>query len=227
MHKLLLADDEAVIRQCFGDMFAEAGYDVRTVASGEEAVEAFAEFKPDVVVLDVIMPGMNGLTACRRIRASEALTPVIFLTSCEDEFIEEQGMNIGADDYVFKTAPRSLILARVRRAVERMRNLAIGESADAEARTIAVGCAAIDPAELVATFPDGSQEKLTLTETAIIRILASNRKKHFSCREIYRRLGYSGEDVTLRSQISRLKAKLGQAGEAIVSTRGLGYKITG
>lgn len=226
MTRLLLADDEAIIRQCFGDMFSDAGYDVRTVASGEDAVAAFEDFKPDVVVLDVLMPKMNGFTACRQIREMNDVVPIIFLTSCADEVTEEQGVNIGADDYIFKTAPSSLILARIHRAVERAKGLAsAAPAASGPSSNIRIGSATLNTEELQIIFQDGSREKLTPSELAIIRVLASNRNKFFSCREIFSRLGYSGEDVTLRSQISRLNTKLRPSGSAIESTRLRGYRL--
>ena len=130
--EILLADDERAFRSGMKALLESEGFAVRTARDGEAAVRKFAERVPDVVILDVMMPRMNGFRACEEIRKTDRRVPVVFLTAKDGEVDQVRALGLGADDYVSKSAPEALLVARIRRAVERSRELVAGRAADAD-----------------------------------------------------------------------------------------------
>jgi len=143
MKHVLVVDDEKRIREVVEYALAKAGYRVTTAADGERALAAFEADTPDVVVLDVMLPGSDGLEVCRRIRA-RGTTPIVFLSARNDEVDRIVGLEIGGDDYLTKPfSPRELV-ARVRAVLRRFENA--GTSAPTPAsRTLTHGELVVDP----------------------------------------------------------------------------------
>lgn len=200
MQEILIVDDESVIREGLEVLFASSGYCTRTVSNGNAALTAIADKCPDVVLLDVMMPGMDGYTVCGRIRAKERDLPIVFLTAKDSDADQIRGLDLGADDYLSKTASPGLILARVRRTLARNRQF----------RNLAV------PSDL------------TRTEASIYRLLKDGRGRLFSYREIFASIcgeGYYADEGAIRSHVSRLRVKLASLGETIESRRGRGYRL--
>ena len=183
----------------------------------------YRERKPDLVLLDVMMPRRSGFSVCEEIRVDDALTPVIFLTAKDAEADQVRGFGLGADDYVSKTAGESELLARVRRALQRSR--AYREAASAP-RVARLGGLEVD-FDALCVRGDGVEERLTKTEADLLWLLNSERGRIFSYDEIVEVLqigGMAGETV-VRPHISRLKKKLSRAGDLVVNERGVGYKL--
>lgn len=224
MAEILVVDDERVVRESLRDILTSEGYTVRLANDGEGALAEFRAKHPDLILLDVMMPGRNGYAVCEEIRRSDPAIPVIFLTGMETEAHELRGMTVGGDDYILKTAPTEIMLARVRRSLERRMQCA----SPVAPLTLKIGKAAVDFAARCVRFDDGSSERLTGSELDILRALASDRSRYFSLQdicEIMHGANHSIEPGTLRSQISRLKLKLGSSGELIHSERFVGYRL--
>ena len=119
MCEVLIVDDERAIRTALSRQLTAAGYSVRVAASGESGIAAFAERRPDIVLLDVMMPRMSGYEACCEMRKLDRETPIVFLSALDSEQNQILGLRSGADDFVSKTASAELLLARLNKAIER------------------------------------------------------------------------------------------------------------
>ena len=117
MAEILVVDDERSVRNGLKALLSTGGYSVRLARSGLQALEQFRTRRPDLVLLDVMMPGTNGFDVCREIRREDALVPILFLTSVENEANQVRGFGLGADDYISKTAGEAELFARIRRAL--------------------------------------------------------------------------------------------------------------
>ena len=157
MTEILLVDDERSIRDSLSCQLREAGFTVRVAANGAAGVEVFRERRPDLVLLDVMMPGMDGYAVCEAMRCADRETPIVFLSALDAEDDQIRGLAAGADDYVSKTASPALLEARIRKALERADRFS---KMDAPAA-------------------------MTKTEADIYRLLESDRGRFFSYREIF------------------------------------------
>ena len=219
--EILIAEDEPSARRGFRALFEGEGYVVRTARDGEDAVAKFRERRPDAVLLDVMMPKMNGIAACAEIRKSDPLVPILFFTAMPSDVGAVRALGLGADDYIDKAKSPEELLARVAAALRRAS--AVRPRAD----VLALGGVTIDFATMTASG-DGISEELTKSESLFLRLLASECGRCFSFDEIFAALrgeGYIGDDNAVRCIAKRLKAKLGRAGELIVNSRGVGYKL--
>lgn len=224
MAEILVADDERVVREGLKEILVSEGYAVTLARDGEDALAKFRASRPDLVLLDVMMPKRNGYAVCEEIRRDDKDTPVIFLTGIDSETNEIKGMTVGGDDYILKTAPREIMLARVRRSLERRQATQSAEPAT----TLQIGRTSVDFTARCVRFEDGTCERLTGSELDILRALASDRSRYFSLHDICAMIhgeNHVTEPGTLRSQISRLKLKLGSSGELIHSERFIGYRL--
>ena len=226
--EILLADDERAFRSGMKALLESEGFAVRTARDGEAAVRKFAERVPDVVILDVMMPRMNGFRACEEIRKTDRRVPVVFLTAKDDEVDQVRALGLGADDYVSKSAPEALLLARIRRAVERSRELSDGRAEDAD-RCIRLGQTTVDMATLEVTVAGKPSGRLTKTEADILRILADGRGKSFSTDELISALrgdGFACEDTMVYVHVSNLRRKLGPAASLLGNSWKSGYSLS-
>ena len=199
MFEILVVDDERVIRAGLVQLLSGAGFVVREARDGEAALVAVAERRPDLVLLDVMMPGMDGFKVCERLSAVDRELPVVFLTAKDSESDQVRGLEVGADDFLSKTAGEEVLLARVRKALARVKRLAANSAPSA----------------------------CTKTEADIYRLLSSARGRWFTYREIFdsiRGEGYYGDEGAIRTQMSRLREKL-PPGERIEAKRGCGYAL--
>jgi two-component system phosphate regulon response regulator PhoB len=227
---VLVVEDEADIRELVSYNLAKAGYDVVEVASGEEALRAVEDDPPDLVLLDIMLPGIDGLTVCRKLKTESrtAKTPVIMLTAKGEEVDVVRGLNLGADDYVTKPFSLRELIARVQAVLRRASARAEGETdEDRATETIAVHDLAIRPRRhevLVA----GKPVSLTATEFRTLALLAGSPGWVLTRRQILD--GVHGENyaITERAvdvQIVGLRKKLGPAGRYIETVRGVGYRF--
>lgn len=225
MAEILLVDDERVLREGLKAQLVGEGFEVRTARDGEEAVAKFAERRPDLVLLDVMMPKMNGFKACEAIRAADEFVPIIFLTAKDSEADQVRGIGLGADDYISKDAGESLLMARIRRVLQRAEASARSVSANAGS-IISLGRISVDANSLAVIENDREVAHLTKTEAGILVILNSERGRYFSLDELISRLrgdGYACEDSLVYSHVSHLRNKLGAASELILQKRSCGY----
>lgn len=225
MAEILIADDERVLREGLKAMLLGEGHAVRTARDGEDALRKISERAPDLVLLDVMMPKMNGFKTCEEIRKADRAVPVIFLTAKDSEADQVRGLGLGADDYVSKDAGEALLLARINRALARRASLS-EIATKSGTRLIRLGRIRVDMKTLVVSGPNEEIARLTKTESDILRLLDSERGVFFSTEQIISELrgqGFSCTDSMLYSHMSNLRHKLGASGALISCNRNAGY----
>ena len=227
MAEILIVDDEKALRDSLKIILLGEGFEVRMARDGDEALEKIAEKRPDLVLLDVMMTRMNGYKCCEKIRETDKLLPVIFLTAKDGETDQVRGISLGADDFVSKSASDSVLLARVNRALAR--SSAIGESVkSASAATIVLGTVSVDMKTLAVTEKGKEIARLTKTEADILKLLDAQRGELVIQDDIITDLrgnGFACEDTMLYVHIFNLRKKLGSASSKIINKRGVGYGL--
>jgi two-component system, OmpR family, response regulator len=224
-HRILIADDDPHIRELLSFALAKAGMEVAEVGDGEEALAAVAARAPDLLILDINMPKMDGLEVCRRLRA-EGNLPILFLSSRDDEIDRVLGLELGGDDYVVKPFSPREVVARVGAILKR------GAAAPAPANAagpITIGQLRLDPESWEASWA-GTPIPLTATEFQLVSLLASAPTKVFSRDNIIDRLhgpGFAITDRTIDSHIRNLRGKFSAlGGHDLIETRaGVGYRL--
>ena len=220
MYRILIADDEANIRGIVRKYAAFEGHTVVEAADGMQAVELCRKDKFDIIILDVMMPELDGFSACREIRKT-CDTPVIILSARGEEYDRIHGFELGVDDYVTKPfSPRELMMrisAVIKRSTGAAREREVyacrGLSVDFTARTVKI---------------DGERCELSLKESELLFYLIKNRgialTRDGLLREVW---GYDfyGDDRTLDTHIKLLRHKLGEYAACIVTIRGVGYRF--
>jgi two-component system response regulator VicR len=225
--KILLADDDVAIRRAYAALLEGEGYEVATARNGEDAVAKFDETSPDLVLLDVMMPKMNGMAACAEIRRRDALTPILFVTAAPSDTAAVRALGLGGDDYIDKTRPTAEMIARINAALRRA--AAYASRAAAAAAVAEIGGAKVDFDAMKLVSAEGREADMTRAEAIFLKMLANRRGKCVPAEEILESMHADGNgcEAGLRVTISRLKRKLGRAGSLIVNFRGLGYKLIG
>ncbi len=226
--EILLVDDVAAIRRSFGSVLQGEGYVVRMARDGDEALAAVKEKLPDLILLDVDMPRKNGFAACKEMRALGVTRPIIFLSASLSECDEVRALAEGADDFIKKTDSQSIILARIRRALDRKQQVETTISTAAVlSRTLVLNGVTIDFDHLTVKG-ENLDERLTKTEGDLLWLLASQQGHAVNYDEIFevlRGADYVGDDRTLHVYMSHLRKKLGAAADALQNHRGTGYSF--
>jgi two-component system, OmpR family, response regulator len=223
---ILVVDDDPHIRQLLVFALAKAGLDTLEAEDGEAALAQAREHRPDLIVLDINMPRMDGIEVCRRLRGEGDL-PILFLSSRDDEIDRILGIELGADDYVTKPFSPREVVARVMAILRRVS----GRPPEVEraATTLKHGRLTLDPEGWQAQWGEDAVA-LTVTEFGILRTLAAMPAKVFSRDAIIDRLrgpGFALTDRTIDSHVRNLRAKFaGHGAEDLIETRpGIGYRI--
>jgi two-component system response regulator VicR len=221
--RILAVDDEPRYLEIIRFNLEAAGYHVACAASGEEALDAVAADEPDLIVLDVMLPGRDGFEVCRVVRESSSC-PIIMLTAKGAEEDKVRGLRLGADDYVTKPFSAQELLARVEAVLRRARAPESGERQPA----ISVGDLSIDRQRKEVTLA-GSDVRLSPTEYRLLVCLAVNAGVVLSRDELLTQVwgkAYKGEDEILRVTLWRLRQKLADDPPRYIVTRpGLGYML--
>jgi len=230
MATIALVDDDKNILASVNMLLEQEGYQVRTFTDGAAALTVLTTAPPDLAILDIKMPRMDGLELLRRLRQANEALPVIFLTSKDEEIDELMGLNAGADDYVRKPFSQRLLLERVRAVLRRAESkpiAAAGEVSKSEA--LVRGKLALDPQRHECTW-DGKPVRLTVTEFLILQALAQ-RPGFVKSRDSLMDAAYDDQvyvdDRTIDSHIKRLRKKFKAAADdfdAIETLYGVGYR---
>jgi len=227
MATIALVDDDRNILASVSMLLEQEGYQIRTFADGAAALAALSETPPDLAILDIKMPRMDGLELLRRLRQNADL-PVIFLTSKDEEIDELMGLNAGADDYIRKPFSQRLLLERVK-AVLRRAEAGKGGVADAKRETMTRGKLVLDPQRHECTW-NGRPVRLTVTEFLILQCLAQ-RPGFVKSRDNLMDAAYDDQvyvdDRTIDSHIKRLRKKfkaVDDSFDAIETLYGVGYR---
>ncbi len=223
---ILLVDDDPLLRRSLAFNLEQAGYRVSTAASAEDALALTERDPPHLVLLDIGLPGMDGLEALRRLRGRMDV-PVIFLTARRRELEQVLGLELGADDYVTKPFDRDVLLARIKAVLRRVQR---PPAVPAEPQQLAVGDLAIDPATHQVTI--GSRTvALTRREFDLLYTLALEPGHVLSAEELLARVWgaeYRGEPQVVYVHIRWLREKLEEdphRPQRILTVRGVGYKL--
>ncbi|WP_277999003.1 response regulator transcription factor [Moorella sulfitireducens] len=225
MPKVLIVDDEPAILELVSFNLQQAGFTTVTAGDGAEALEKAATEKPDLIILDVMLPNVDGFEVCRSLR-TRGNTPILMLTARREEIDRVLGLELGADDYLTKPfSPRELV-ARVRAILRRA-----AENQRQEDEIIAVGDVVINTASHVVTVK-GKPVDLTLKEYQLLHLLAENRGRVFSREALLERLWegeYYGDTRTIDVHIRHLREKIEENPSHpryILTVRGVGYKFS-
>ena len=223
---ILVADDDPHIRQLIAFALAKAGLDAIEAEDGEAALAAVEAHHPDLLILDINMPRMDGIEVCRHLRATGTL-PILFLSSRDDEIDRVLGIELGADDYVTKPFSPREVVARVMAILRRV--AAHPPAAEHATGMMRHGRLTLDTDGWRACW-DETEVSLTVTEFGILRTLAAMPSKIFSRDAIIDRLhgpGFAITDRTIDSHVRNLRAKFAGVGAPdVIETRaGVGYRI--
>jgi two-component system response regulator MprA len=220
--RILVADDEPAVREALGRALKLEGYDVELAADGEEALVAVGLRVPDAVVLDVLMPGLDGIAACRRLRALGDRTPVLMLTARDTVSDRVAGLDAGADDYLVKPFALEELLARLRALLRRSVN-------GGEDGVLRFADVELDPGTREVRRGDRAME-LTRTEFLLLELFLLNPRQVLTRPLIYERVwGYDfgPSSNALDVYIGYLRRKLEAGGEPrlVQTVRGVGYAL--
>lgn len=220
MEKILIADDEQLMRQLVIDFLKPEGYEILEASDGKEALDIYDKEHPDLILLDVMMPGYDGWTVCREIRR-ESTVPIMMLTAKGEEIDQLFAYDLGADEYITKPFSPKILVAKIKALLRRSQNeqetheADDGVSIDRDARQVVL---------------DGKNVDLSPTEYKLLNYLMSNTGKALSRRQILNQVwnyDYYGDLRTVDTHINRLRIKLGDKGRYIRTVRGYGYRYDG
>lgn len=217
--KVLLVEDERSIADSVSTTLTAAGFEVRHSPDGAGALRHLADWAPDVMLLDLGLPDMDGLDVARRVRETSSV-PVIIVSARGDELDRVLGLELGADDYVVKPFSQRELLARIRAVTRR------GGSDSPEQKPMVVGRLAIDQKRRTVTV-DGTEVSLTAKEFDLLEYLAAEPGVVFRRHDILEHVWdveWFGTTKTLDAHVASLRKKLGN-NEWIVAVRGVGFKF--
>lgn len=220
--RLLVVDDEPNIRDLLATSLKFAGFDIVTAANGNEAIRQASETSPDLIVLDVMMPDMDGFTVLRRIRSSGSEVPVVFLTARDDVDDRIRGLTTGGDDYVTKPFSLEEVVARIRAVLRRTKG-------DLDDAVIRYADLEIDE-NTYEVRRGGELIDLSPTEFKLLRYLVMNAERVVSKAQILDHVweyDFMGDANIVESYISYLRRKIDTSGRSplIQTRRGVGYML--
>ena len=226
MANLLIVDDEQSIRALIRKYAVFDGYEVEEASDGMEAIEKFRKGKFDLIIMDVMMPELDGFSACREIRKQDEKVPIIMLSARGEEYDRIHGFEIGVDDYVVKPfSPRELLM-RVGAVLKR----SAAASGGRQSREVYKYEGLTVDFTARAVFIDGVQQELSPKEYDLLFYMVRNRGIALSRETLINNIwGYDfyGDDRTLDTHIKLLRRSLGDYARLIVTLRGVGYRFEG
>jgi two-component system phosphate regulon response regulator PhoB len=228
---ILVVEDDENIQQLVGYNLAKAGFSVLYAENGEQALASVKRDSPDLVVLDIMLPSLNGFEVCKIMRKDPQTRtlPIIMLTAKGEENDVTAGLDLGADDYITKPFSPKILVARIKAALRRREELSVEEGGEPKGGLIKIHDIVIDPKRYEVEAA-GAPVALTVTEFSILDLLARRPGWVFSRQQIID--GVRGYDyvITPRAvdvQVFGLRKKLGVSGECIETVRGIGYRMKG
>jgi two-component system alkaline phosphatase synthesis response regulator PhoP len=218
--KILVVDDEEPIRELLKYNLQKTGFEVKTASDGEQALDIARKFLPDVVLLDIMMPKMDGVETCRRLRDTPQLqkTFIIFLTARSEEYSEVAAFEVGADDYITKPIKPRALISRIQALFRR--------SHKKSAESVVAGDLVIDRASYTVKL-NGQEITLPKKEFELLFFLAQNPNKVFSREELLQNIWGSDVYVLARTvdvHIRKVREKIGD--DYITTVKGVGYKFS-
>jgi two-component system response regulator RegX3 len=225
MARILVVEDEETLAEAISFLLSKEGFDVAVAATGPEAIDSFDKSGADLILLDLMLPGLSGTEVCRQIRTKSSV-PIIMLTAKDSEIDKVVGLELGADDYVTKPYSSRELIARIRAVLRR------GEIQDAggDETALEVGPVRMDTDRHIITV-NGEVVAIPLKEFELLEYLMRNAGRVLTRVQIIDRVwgsDYVGDTKTLDVHIKRLRAKIEKDPanpEFIQTVRGMGYKM--
>lgn len=221
MEKILIADDEQSIREVVKEYGKIHGYEVKEARDGQEAIDMVSREPFDLVILDIMMPNLDGYTACRQIKARQDV-PVILLSARTDEEDKLFGFDLGIDDYVTKPFSPKELMARIKVILERRKSRTPSERDVLQEGGLVVSLSAHE------VKADGQPLKLTNKEYDLLVYFLRNKNIALSRTRLLNDVwGYDfyGDERTIDTHVKMLRQSIGKYGERITTVRGIGYKF--
>ncbi len=224
MAKILVVEDEESYRETLAILLPKEGHQVVLAADGHEALARFADSNPDLILLDLMLPGLSGNEVCRTIRQTSNI-PIIMLTAKDSETDEVVGLEIGADDYITKLASSSKIIARINKVLSRRTEPVVDDE-----DILVAGPVKLDVERHVVTI-NGEKKNFPLKEFELLELLMRNVNRVLPRHLIIERVwgsNYFGDTKTLDVHIKRLRTKIepdSDRPQHVITVRGLGYKF--
>ncbi len=226
-YRILIADDEAEIRDVLRLYLEKEGYEVLEAEDGSEALRLIRQMKPDLAILDIMMPGIDGYRVLRKVREENNL-PVIMLSAKGSDSDKILGLDLGADDYITKPFVPLEAVARVKSHLRRFYALGAGEAQRSENAVLEVGNLRLE-LDSCMLLRDGEKVELTSVEFKIMKLFMENPGRVFTKQQIFEAgwgEAYMVSDNNVMVCISKLRAKLEHDGRGYIRTiRGLGYRM--
>jgi len=227
---LLIIEDDENISTAIEEYFSRSGYAVNTAPDGIAGIEAAVKNRPDVVVLDLMLPKMDSLAVCKELRQKHPQMPILMLTAKDDIVDKVLGLEMGADDYITKPFSLREVEARIKSVLRRAR--AAATDGDGKDETpIVRGNLRVDPLRREVTIAE-RQVELTPKEFDLLRLFAGNPGRVFPRKYLLEKIwdySYEGYDRTIDSHINRLRAKIEENPDnpqLVLTVWGIGYKFT-
>jgi DNA-binding response OmpR family regulator len=226
--KLLIVEDDPAIQRLLSDYFRHVGYEIVTASDGESGVRLALSERPAAMILDLMLPKLDGLTVCRQVRERHPALPIIMLTAKDDVVDKVLGLELGADDYMTKPFSLRELEARLKSVLRRTRTRV--EEAGGEEAPIVRGNLRIDPSRREVTI-DGRVIDLTPKEFELLALFAAHPGRVYSRKYLLENVWdytYSGYDRTIDSHINRLRAKIEanpDEPQMVLTVWGVGYKF--
>jgi DNA-binding response OmpR family regulator len=222
--RLLLVEDDAVIREATQLSLERHGYDVTTADDGLEAIDVFEKVQPDAVLLDIMLPGLDGISVCRRLREASTV-PIIMVSARSDALDVVLGLEAGADDYVTKPFDTQVLVARLRAVLRRAVIEPVPAAATQHSGVEVFGDLELDR-EALEVRRGGQQVQLTPTELRLLLEFANNPGVVLSRSTLLQRVWdyeWGGDGRLVDVHLQRLRTKIGA--DRIETVRGFGYKL--
>ena len=237
MADILVADDTPSIRNTLSILLAEEGHAVRLAANGEEALAEYAKRRPDMLLLDIMMPKKNGYRVLKQIRQNDPSLPIIFLSAKGAPADVAMGLNLGSDDYLPKPFDREVLLSRIRAVFRRTRGTApaavapvpppVPDRAPTEMEDFEIGPYRVDVKRFALVDAKGREEALSLREIQVLRRLAEHPGEVISRDSLLNEFwgcGVGGNTRTVDQYVMKVRRKLGRAADCIETIHGIGYR---
>ena len=225
MKDIIFAEDDTNIREWVSIALEASGYTIRPCEDGDKALKAYSESRPDILIVDVMMPKVSGWDVVTEIRKHDKHVPILMLTARSSEADKVIGFELGADDYLAKPFGLGELRARV---AALLRRAGLGSDPHQVSENFKIGSVVIDVANSSVITEDDSIVSLTRLELGILKVLQANRGELVSREKILNSLwgaDYSGTERTIDTRVVRLRQKMGASGSFIETVYATGYKL--
>ena len=229
MADILVADDTRSIRSALSLLLEEEGHTVRLASDGESALAEYRRRRPDLLLLDMMMPKKNGYQVLKHIRRDDPALPVIILSAKGSPTDVALGLDLGSDDYLPKPFNSEVLLSRINAMFRRINVMSLAESASKTKAGFDIASFHVDDRRLVLIDANGSETPVSLREVGLLRIFAEHPDEVVDRDTLFNEVwgyNYTGSTRTLDQSILKLRKKLGEDEFRITTVRGAGYRFS-